>query len=51
MFLSQMLVISITLFTTVWNVEALAELGSRISEPEYTALSGLLVWVMVKEPT
>ena len=51
MFLSQMLVISIKLFTTVWNVVTLAELGSHISEPEYTALSGLFVWLMVKEPT
>ena len=51
MFLSQMLVISIKLFITVWNVEALVDLGSHISEPVYIALSDLFEWVMVKEPT
>lgn len=44
MFLSQMQVVSIKLLIAVWNVEALAALGSRISEPVYTALSDLFVW-------
>jgi hypothetical protein len=44
-------VILIKLVTTIWKVEALAELGSHISELECTALSGLFVCTVVKEPT
>lgn len=46
-----MVVISIKLLITIWNVEALAKLYSHISEPAYTALSDLFVWVVVKTST
>lgn len=46
-----MVVISIKLLITIWNEEALAELGSHISECAYTALSDLFVWVVAKKPT